>query len=138
MLHEKFQQLPDAMDEKDVLDAFDEILSAAKSREFDREDVAQALYEMADRFWHTYQILPAPYRQQIEDWIATNWTLESDYFVDTIAVVIGTLGLRNSLVLIEQSALRDDISGKMRSKLLALVSELKPTIHDPYSGMKLS
>jgi hypothetical protein len=68
-----YRDLPDSMDQKEVLHYIDELLSASDRQKDDRGEVAEALYELAMRHWHTYEMMPSNYKDRIDEWIAQNW-----------------------------------------------------------------
>ncbi len=93
--------LPDAMDQALILQHFDELLRIANGRQHDRDDIAQALFELADRYWHTYTMVPPDYKNRIEQWVADTWHDEAltREYVETIAGIAGRLGLNHVLKL---------------------------------------
>lgn len=136
MLHTKYQDLPDSMDTAEVRQHFDEVLAAAVTSKYDDHDVAETLWELADRQWHTYTLLDETTRESVENWIAAHWRTDSVDYLETLAAVTGRLGLRHTLDLFESALSTEALSPDVRREIERTVSELKPNVDDPYSGMR--
>ena len=138
MLYEFYKDLPDSMEQTQVLHYIDEVLAPVSLQSQDRVDTARALYELADRHWHTYEAMPSDYKARIEQWITKNWddAALTKTYVETIASIVGCLGLINAFALLESALLRVDLRSDVRKALDDAIKELKPNVGDPYSGLR--
>lgn len=129
-------ELPDYMDARVLEKYFYDFLKHIKtSRELSLQEASEALYELADRQWHTYELISSNVRYEIENWIEEVWNLNSKGFIDNITSVIGYLGLGRSFKLIKQSLELDIKDKEIKQILLDTVKELDGNVEDPYSGM---
>jgi hypothetical protein len=86
--------------------------------------------------WSTFELLPDKHRHRIEERLNDNWDTTSHYFIDAAGTIAGHLGLVNTLNHFEQSLNDPRLDNVARKSIATLVHELKPTITDPYSGMR--
>lgn len=136
MFQDKYILLPDGMDPLDVQKCFDELLSEAEtSVNLQVCDVLEALYELADRQWHSYTILPAEYKNRVEQWLKGHWLPSSVEFVVRVAFIAGCIGLPGVLQLFEADSHNPHLREDVRKNMVSILEELKPIIHDPYHGM---
>jgi hypothetical protein len=138
MLAGLYEQLPDALQQSEVLHCFDDLFDRLDRASFDPMDVAQALGQLAERHWHTYSTFPDSYKHRIEQLIERNWNtaeLSRDY-VEAIAFIAGHLGLEKTLSLFELTLKRSELDNDVRDSLESAVAELGPSISEPYSGLK--
>jgi hypothetical protein len=129
-----YKQLPDGMDAPDVAREFERLLSEVERPDVLCVPVVEALCELADRQWHTSELLHPDLRARVERWFQEHWLCDPK-FVDLAAVVAAHLGLRGVIPLLERTALEfseTEFGREIQKTLL----EITPDIDDPYSGMR--
>jgi hypothetical protein len=139
----KYSELPDSMEAADLAVLFHELLDYANSssstegnsNQMEVLNIAEALAELADRQWHTYDKLDESIQKRMERWIQANWNVDSYELVTSIILVVAHLGLVNSFQLMKNS-LQFPMSLQVKNKIEKAVSELADNIADPYAGMK--
>ena len=129
-----YQQLPDGMDAPDVAREFERLLSDAEHPDVLCVPIVEALCELADRQWHTYEVLHPDLRARVERWFQAHW-LPDPKFVHLAAVVAAHLGLREVIPLLEQTA-REFSETEFGREIRKTLAEITPDIDDPYSGMR--
>ena len=136
----RYEELPEGIEASDLLPYFREVLDYEETCDAaDETAVAEALFELADRQWHTYEIIDADVRVRIEKWVEKVWTpAEWDsnalQYANAIAFIVCNLGLMSSFRLIKTSLprVRDD---NIRDRIEEVIKEVGSNIEDPYSGM---
>ncbi len=66
---EYYQSLPDYMAVKELKILFRNILSEIKNSNSNLEESLGILLELADRQWHTYEVLDEPIKSELEEWL---------------------------------------------------------------------
>ena len=132
---EKYANLPDSMEEGDLLKMFDLFLQEAK----DDPDISGCLIslnELADRQWHTYSLLRSDVRKKIDKYVSghvkDNLT-QSDY--NYLCSIISTLGLIDSYKALRKiyKKIKDK---KSKSWIKHSLDEWGSSVEDPYSGIR--
>ena len=129
-----YQQLPDGMDAADVAREFERLLSEAEQSGASCAQVAQAFWELADRQWHSYELLRPDLRLRVERWFQQHWSSDAA-FIRWVGGVAGGLGLAGLIPLLEQTA-RELGDVKLGREIRATLLEIEPHIDDPYWSMK--
>lgn len=133
---EEYSELPDYMTVEELEKYFTQLINyAMKVSDIDNESVAEALYELSDRQWHTYEMINDAIKERIEEWINKVWNTNSPELLENITSIIGLLGLVKSFQLVKKS-ITEDISDEVRGILDITIKELNENVGDPYSGMK--
>jgi hypothetical protein len=128
--------MPDVLDSEEVRRAFEELLAKPKPSSSDEAiDFAIALWEIADRQWHTYSQLDARTKKSLDDWIAANWNSKCEKMTGYLLGVIGNVGLSNSFQLMKDS-LDGQLPSAVRKKISEAINEFGATVEDPHSSMK--
>ena len=136
LLLKEYSDLPDYMTVEDLEKYFTELINyAIKISGIDDESIAEALYELSDRQWHTYELINKDIKDSIEEWINKVWNTNSTELIDSITSIIGMLGLVKSFELVKKS-INEDISCEVREILKMTIKELNIHVGDPYSGMR--
>jgi hypothetical protein len=127
-----YESLPDSMAPADLAVLFNELLESPPS---DPVVVVNALYQLADRQWHTYDPLSPTLQQRVDAWMMDNWLSSSLPFTVAATSVIGHLGLPRSWANIQTLA-NNTSDPDIASELRAFCAEMEcgdPL--DPWSGM---
>lgn len=136
MLLEDYADLPDYMTTDELEKHFIELIDfAGKVSEVNDEKISEALYELSDRQWHTYEILSDALKKKIEDWINKSWNTKSPELIENITSIIGRLGLAKSFELVKKT-INEDISDEIKEILETTIKEINGHIDDPYYSMK--
>lgn len=131
-----YSNLSDNMECKELRKEFEILLNYFDTVEMNVSAIecSSALLELADRQWHTYELLDEGTRIRIEKWIEKVWDVSLFDFVDNILSVISYLGLENSYELVKES-LKTQLSNKIRELIEETIIELDGQVKNPYSGM---
>ncbi|PXX35301.1 hypothetical protein [Undibacterium pigrum] len=94
-----------------------------------------ALFELAERQWHTYLPLSEKIRQQLDVLVLNIWSKTSLTSTEALIGVIARLGLSEAytkLRLTDPGQLSPEVSTEIASAIV----EFGDTVDDPYSGLK--
>ena len=135
----KFNQLPDYISVDELKKHFAILLDVIENTEnINLESAAESLRELADRQWHTYELIDPKLGERIEQWIINNWNVVSRNFVMDALFVVGALGLKKGYELIKMS--RDQkMSMEIRRAIETLILQIERNdghIEDPYYGLR--
>ena len=132
-----FSALPDYMNNEDLQKYFFEYLEnyAQGTGWADREKALKDLLVLADRQWHTYELIDAGIKESLSKFLMTLIDLNDKGSLDAILTATCYLGLEDVYNYIVGS------KGKITDpQVLAVVldteKEIGDTISDPYSGMR--
>lgn len=129
-----YERLPDGMNATEVAREFERLLSEADQPGVLCVSVAEALWQLADRQWHTYELLRPGLRARVEMWIQQHWLADLK-FIEWIGGSAGMLGLAGVIPLLERTA-RECGDVGLRQEIEETLSEIKPHIDDPYWSMR--
>jgi hypothetical protein len=129
-----YLNLPDSMEPPDVASEFERLLSEAAQPGILCVPVVEALWQLADRQWHTYELLRPDLRSRVEAWLRQHW-LPDPQFIKWVGGIAGHLGLPGVLPLLEETA--REVSGtQLGREIRQTLSEITPHIDDPYWSMR--
>ncbi|WP_444437013.1 hypothetical protein [Pseudomonas sp. A6] len=132
---EYYRCLPESMSIEAISCEFAEVLEGVKSGVVSKEDALNALSELSDRQWNTYDFLNGELRSSIEDALVALWDGQSLGAAETIVSIVARLGLGRVLRFL--SALdSSQVSPDVLKEIHEAVEELRDNIDDPYSGMR--
>jgi len=126
--------LPDGMQAPDVASEFERLLSEAEEPGTLSVPVAQALWQLADRQWHTYELLRPDLRSRVERWIQQHWSPDPQ-FIKCVGGIAAQLGLPGVHPLLEKTA-REFSETQFGREIRQTLSEITPRFDDPYWGMR--
>ena len=136
MLLEDYADLPDYMTIEELEKHFTKLITLAeKGSGVNDEKISEALYELSDRQWHTYEMLSDTLKEKIEDWISRVWNTKSPDLIENITSIICRLGLVKSFELVKKS-INEDISNEIKEILETTIKEINGHIDDPYYSMR--
>ncbi len=96
----------------------------------------EALAELADRQWHTYEPLDSETKKRIEVWISQNWEHHSIEITESILSIIYLIGLTGTCQMLQDS-LSEKISDKVKELIIETFDEYgTDNISDPWSDLK--
>jgi len=131
-----YSSLLDGMTVDEVAREFERALAEIQTQPQPSEiEVATALCELADRQWHTYQLLRQDLREAVEAWLHAHWDTESEEYVAQVVCIIGRLGLQSMMPRLEH-ALAGSLSDDVRQLLREYLDETRGDVCDPFRGMK--
>lgn len=131
-----YQSLPDSMPVEDVANEFHELLIEKPFSGKSKFDFLQALLELSDRQWHTYEQLCESLKTQIEKILINEWDGFDFDFAQGAIVVAAHLGLAGLFDFISSQNV-SELSSEVAIEIKEAIAELGSNIADPYSGMKL-
>ncbi|PIF52679.1 hypothetical protein LOY43_11670 [Pseudomonas sp. B21-041] len=131
-----YQSLPDSMPVEDVANEFHELLIEKPFSGKSKFDFLQALLELSDRQWHTYEQLCESLKTQIEKTLINEWDGFDFDFAQGAIVVAAHLGLAGLFDFISSQNV-SELSSEVAIEIKEAIAELGSNIADPYSGMKL-
>lgn len=132
---EHYRSLPDSMPSSRLKELFEEFILKTKSQTNEVEETLEALLELSDRQWHTYELLDNIVKNEVENWIISKCNKESFNVVDLITLIIGRLGLVKAYEHVK-SLLDEDLANEIRATIQETVAELDGHVEDPYFGMR--
>ncbi len=132
---EYYQSLPDYMAVKELKILFRNILSEIKNSNSNLEESLGILLELADRQWHTYEVLDEPIKSELEEWLLSIIDFDSDEIIDYLTLIMCRLGLSNLYVAIKNS-LKSNLKKEVRKIIEEIVNEIDGHEGDPYYGMR--
>lgn len=136
MLSDKYRDLPDGMDQHEVVKAFDELFrELADLPNLDDMDVLEAMYQLADRQWHAYEMLPMPYKERLQQWIDKHWHACDKMFVRKVGFIGGCVGLPGVLRRLEEELQNPEIPTDIRDEISKVTKDIQLAVDDPYFGM---
>lgn len=129
----KFSNLPDYMTIDELKTNFEEFLKYYDNYYYNIEEGLEDLYELADRQWHTYELLSDSLKEKIEEYLYKIIDLDSYPIIDWILVIIPRLGLENVFfTILKRKKYIKNI------EVLKLIEEAEEeygdTVSNPYSG----
>ena len=128
-----FSTLPDYMSTIELEKYFNEFIEVYTTTD-EIINSLEELDELAERQWHTYEIISDGLKAKIENFTVSIINYESYEIMDLVLVVIPKLGLQNTFSKIVQNidSIRD-------SEVIELIREAEKeygkTVSNPYSGM---
>ena len=129
-----YQSLPDSMPVEDVAKELHELLMEKPFSGKSKFDFLQALLELSDRQWHTYELLCEPLKTQIEKVLIAEWDGFDFDFAEGSIVVAAHLGLVGLFDFISSQNV-SELSSEVAIEIKQAIAELGDNIADPYSGM---
>ncbi|MGG1636011.1 hypothetical protein MHH56_19065 [Paenibacillus sp. FSL K6-3182] len=132
---EYYKSLPDYISTSRLKELFEELVTKIKLQAFSVEEALEALLELSDRQWHAYELLDNNLKNEIENWILSNWNKESINDVEFISSIIGRLGLTKAYKYMK-SLLNENLRNEIRSVIEEAIADLDGHVEDPYFGMK--
>ena len=130
----KFSNLPDYMTIDELKTNFEKFLKYYDNYYYNIEECLEDLYELADRQWHTYELLSVSLKAKIEEYLYKIIDLDSYPIMDWILVIIPILGLENVFFTILKR--KKYIKNIEVVKLIEEAEEeYGDTVSDPYSGI---
>lgn len=130
-----YKSLPDYMSIPELQNNFNSFLSQVNSKEYNLADALEALLELADRQWHTYELLEKGIKDKIEEWLINIIDIESEECVEGVTSIIGYLGLKR-LYLVLKDYTKSNLPKDIRTIIDEMINELDGHEEDPYHGMK--
>ncbi|MES2849757.1 MAG: hypothetical protein V4685_11925 [Bacteroidota bacterium] len=129
-----YQDLPGTMEEAAVKNEFINLLEIAYKNSIPSGYVFDALYELADRQYHTYSYLDKSTKQKIVEWLFRNWVIDSK-FIETIGMIVGSIGLSEVIPMLKKS-IDTTLSKEIKSQLEKIIIEIEPHCENPYHDLK--
>ena len=129
-----YMNLPDGMAVQDVASQFERLLSQAEQPGILCIPIVEALWQLADRQWHTYELLRPDLRSRVEFWLQQHW-LPDPQFIKWVGGIAAHLGLPGVLPLLERTACEFSDT-QFGPEIRQTLHEITPHIDDPYWSMR--
>ena len=81
--------------------------------------ISEALYELAERQWNTFEYLEGDLFQRIENWVICNWDIDNYKLIDNLLSLIALLGLEESYEKAKSSLANTNLNIELRKKIEA-------------------
>ena len=133
MILDEVSKLPDKMAPEKLLPYFEGVTKYHQDHPELTVSTAEALFQLADRQWHTYQILTGRHREILVAWLKQVWDVNDLDLIEKLIFVIGALGLQECEYLLRDSlklALREEV----RTEIAGALEEFGDHLGDPYFG----
>lgn len=134
-MQDYFQNLPDYMSTDELKVEFNNFVKSIEANDYELLDALQSLIELADRQWHTYELIDEMLKEIIEDWLIRVIDFNSEEIIEYETSVIGRLGLSKLFSLMKE-ALSTDLKKEVRQIIDETIAEIGDHVIDPYHGMK--
>jgi hypothetical protein len=131
---EDYARLPDSMRPDEVARCIEQLLLEAKDPRVSADLVAESLWHLADRQYHTYERLRPDLRARVEQWLVANWTPTPER-VSQIGMIGGAIGLPGVVPLLE-ALLAEQAPGELRNEAEKTLSEVREHVNDPYWDLR--
>lgn len=135
MMLEFYRALPDYMPVEELKKLFYDFLNRVMASEYDLVEALESLLELADRQWHTYELLDQDIKNEIEDWLISVNDFNSEEVIEYVTSIIGRLGLVK-LYAIVKASLKNNLRKEVQKVIEETVKEIDEHAEDPYFGMK--
>ncbi|MDR3576184.1 MAG: hypothetical protein P4L50_20135 [Anaerolineaceae bacterium] len=141
----KYHELPDYLLVEELQRHFNNLMNTVEgSNNIDYDGVVNSLWELADRQWHTYEILENGTKGRVESFInkvllSELWKGKQVIFLRCLLSIIGNIGLSSSYALIKEIYNRDmpPIFKQEIFKLIDAVDKHEGgNVDDPYITFK--
>ncbi len=132
----KFYELPDSIEYDKMKEYFGEYLSyyCNNTNSANVNYALSELFELADRQWHTYELLEEGVKEKVEKYLKTVINFEDEEIMDYILCIIPRIGLSNMFNYILQN--KGSIQNReVLSNIIASEKEYGDSVDNPYSGM---
>lgn len=90
-----FYKLPDSLDTNNLKKYFVQFLTYYNTNRKNNYYVLSELLELADRQWHTYELLDGEIKEQLEKYLKSVMDFEDEKNMDYILCIIPRLGMGN-------------------------------------------
>ncbi|MEK4472926.1 hypothetical protein NSQ91_06905 [Paenibacillus sp. FSL R7-0048] len=130
-----YKSLPDYISTTQLRELFEEFISSNSSNKNDIGVALESLVELADRQWHTYELIDSELRNRVEEWIIGICNKESLHDIELISLIIGRLGLVKVYIHLK-NLLTGNVRNEIRTVIHEIIDELDGHVDDPYHGMK--
>jgi len=138
-----YKKLPDYLSPDELRRYFEDILRQIETQpEVDQSYIIDALWELADRQWHTYTLIAPDLAERIEAFIEGVWVQLCDrqdsHLVVKVISIVGNLGLKRSYEMIKKFSGRyHSQTGQRIDEFIQQVEVLdNGKIEDPYYSLK--
>lgn len=148
---ERYELLPDSMSPNEVAEKILEFLTEVRIlANVDLSEVSEALCQLADRQWHTYEHLNDDVKSLLGSWVTATWNslnLRATHglpdrwakerldIVENLTSAIGMFGLQASYQVVKDT-LTNDLHPDVRSEIESTIMEFGDSVADPYRNMK--
>jgi hypothetical protein len=140
-MYEYYRNLPDYLPDDELLNHFDALLEAFKTREIDFGDFIESLRELSIRWWHNYSVLEPELRTSIDLLVSAimktdEWRGADLLICRSTMSIIGNLGLSESYGMLKSSFVQA-LSKEKQQEAKGLVNQIGKyqggRIEDPYA-----
>lgn len=132
------KNLPDQLESNEIKLYFNEVLKEVNVESvLDKEYVAQALWELSERQWHTYEVLDNETKERVNDWIKFHFTgILSKQFVELIGGIIGMLGLQKAYDAFKEVYNKVILPDHLKDEFENIFREYGDDVSDPYKELR--
>ena len=132
----KFHALPDSIEYAKMKELFEEYLSyyCNNTNSENMNYALSELLELADRQWHTYQLLEEGIKEKVERYLEAIIDFEDAEIMDYILCIIPRIGLSNLFryILQNKNAIQNQ---DILLNIIESENEYGDDVDNPYSGM---
>ncbi|MFJ5718347.1 hypothetical protein [Neobacillus sp. NPDC093127] len=133
----KYRDLPDYLSVTELNSHFSDLLGYIEANYAASPlGKSEALYELADRQFNTYEYLEESLKERIDSWVISIWNIDNFKLIDNLLSLIALLGLQKSFLTAKTSLANTNLNPEVRTELEDTVTELEGNVSDPYSGFK--
>jgi hypothetical protein len=133
----KYRDLPDYLSVTELNSLFSELLGYIEANYAASPlGISEALYELAERQFNTYENLEESLKERIDNWAISIWNIDNHKLIANLLSLIALLGLQKSFLTAKTSLANTNLNPEVRKDIEDTVSELEGNVSDPYSGFK--
>ncbi len=131
----RVENLPDIMPPHEIQEQFEQLLLQVKIADSESSLLLlKELFELSDKQWHTYTLLPPGLLNQIDSILINLWNENSLENTEILLGIVAYLGLTKTFEKVK-SALDGRLLTTVRQEILEAIEEFGATVADPYSGL---
>lgn len=121
------------MEASEVKLEFEKLLDTDINDTISVYDICYALYQLADRQYHTYTILDKQTQDKIAIWVEKNW-INDLQFISNLGMIGGSIGIRKICDLLKLHNTSDN-SLELKNEIEETLKEIEPNIDNPYADL---
>lgn len=132
----RYADLPESLPPEQIARHFEDVLSYAEGHDDETENISAALFELADRQYHSYQLISKALAVRISRWLISHWNPPTLSFVHRAAFISGALGLPEVVEFVEKLLNDGALPLELIDETRNFIHEVKPHANDPYWDLK--
>ncbi len=130
ILLDEIEELPEGASPAQLRPFFERALASENKHE-----AFNAIEDLADRQWHTYEKPQLELASRIGNWLLENWDQDSLADVEKLTSIVARLGLQPVYLKMKEEL--PNLPLEPRNEFQTFVDEVGNSVADPFDGMRL-